>query len=84
MRLRFCDTRRVGQRELSGRERDPRQAAAKEFVMPRTPNADIAISQMLLAWACHRMARVMAALKPRYSASEIATRVAGTGNPSGG
>jgi hypothetical protein len=56
----------------------------EEFVMQRTPNADIAISQMLLAWVSHRMSLISAALKPRYSASEIATHVASTGNPSGG
>jgi hypothetical protein len=37
----------------------------------------------LLSWASDRIARTMTAIRPKYSAKEIAAAVAASGNPSG-
>lgn len=46
--------------------------------------SDTSLSSLLRAWLRYRLALLLASLRPRHAAGEIAALVAGNGNPSGG
>jgi hypothetical protein len=62
---------------------DTGPAEHKEATMRTLPQTETPISQMSLGWVTDRIARTIAAVRPRYLASQIATVVAASGNPSG-
>lgn len=51
--------------------------------MKSSSQTEMPFSQMLLAWARHRITLAMAAIRPAHHADQIAADVAASGNPSG-
>jgi hypothetical protein len=51
--------------------------------MRTLPQAETSPLQVLLNWAADRIARALATIRPNHLASQIATVVAASGNPSG-
>jgi hypothetical protein len=51
--------------------------------MRTLPHAETPFLQMLLIWAVDRIARALATIRPNHLASQVATIVAASGNPSG-
>jgi hypothetical protein len=51
--------------------------------MKATSHAQMSFSQMLFAWATHRVVQARAAIRPAHRADQIAATVAASGNPSG-
>ena len=51
--------------------------------MKTLSQAETSFSQLLLNWAAERIARTIAAIKPKHRADQIAADVAASGNPSG-
>ena len=51
--------------------------------MQITRQVEASLFSLLPAWATHRLAARLAAMKPEYTAEEAATAAALSGNPSG-
>ncbi len=60
----------------------PRRAMRKEVIMEPS-YAEMPFRRLLLLWASFHASRIVAAMKPRYLASQINADVAASGNPEG-